>query len=126
MILLLFISLNFAAKLYTALLVYLYKQAEAVMLRAKKKFTIRLLLLLLLLFVVITIISFIRFNSKALHSLVSVSLQKGGNSNAESKEEAYQYYQSTLDVIQGPGKVRHLFIELIVSRTIFDVFKAQH
>ena len=37
--------------------------------------------------------------SKNIHNLISVSFQKGGNTNAESKEDAYNYYQDAMKII---------------------------
>eukprot|EP00112_Aurelia_sp_Birch-Aquarium-sp1_P001551 Seg1167.7 transcript_id=Seg1167.7/GoldUCD/mRNA.D3Y31 product="Testis-expressed protein 11" protein_id=Seg1167.7/GoldUCD/D3Y31 len=42
--------------------------------------------------------------SKDLHTLVNVSMQEGSNSNAQSKEEAFQFYQYILEIIQKAPK----------------------
>ena len=49
--------------------------------------------------------TFSLFCSKDLHTLVNVSMQEGGNSNAQSKEEAFQFYQYILEIIQKAPKV---------------------
>ena len=48
---------------------------------------------------------YLLFCSKDLHTLVNVSIQEGGSSNAESKEEAFQYYQNILEILQKAPKV---------------------
>ena len=43
--------------------------------------------------------------SRDLHTLVNVSIHEGGSSNAQSKEEAFQYYQNILEILQKAPKV---------------------
>ncbi|XP_057306627.1 testis-expressed protein 11-like isoform X2 [Hydractinia symbiolongicarpus] len=51
--------------------------------------------------------------SKVIHSLISVSLQKGGSTNAASKEEAYKFYEDTLKIIEGEAQGQYPEMETI-------------
>lgn len=51
--------------------------------------------------------------SKIIHSLISVSLQKGGNTNAASKEDAYKFYEDTLKIIEGEAQGQYPEMEII-------------
>eukprot|EP00794_Sanderia_malayensis_P000072 gene72-669_t len=42
--------------------------------------------------------------SHDLRTLISKSIEKGGNTNTQSKEEAYQYYQNVISIIQRAEK----------------------
>jgi len=51
--------------------------------------------------------------SKCVHHLVNISLQKGNTTNADSKEDAFEYYQDTLSMLDN----------LKVSGTLYNTFK---
>ncbi|XP_065057909.1 testis-expressed protein 11-like [Rhopilema esculentum] len=51
--------------------------------------------------------------SKDLHTLVNISINEGGNSNPQSKEETYQYYQNILEIIQKAPKNSYPEMEIL-------------